>query len=168
MVNLAPGRNLPSTGAQVLGLIGFILACFAISAIGGLITASSVSTWYPTLAKPPFNPPAWVFGPVWSVLYAMMAVAAWRVWRSAGFTDARAALGVFALQLLLNLGWSAIFFGLRSPGGAMIEIALLVGAVAATMVLFWRIDRWACLLLLPYLCWTAFAAILNAAIWWLN
>ncbi|NNG03974.1 MAG: tryptophan-rich sensory protein [Inquilinus sp.] len=158
----------PRPTAQVLVLAGFLLACLAVSLLGGLVTATSVGTWYPTLAKPPFNPPAWLFGPVWTALYAMMAVAGWRVWRRAGFVVGRRPLIAFAVQLLLNLGWSAIFFGLRWPGGALVEIVLLLAAVAATMVLFWRIDRWAGWLFLPYLGWTAFAALLNASIWWLN
>lgn len=155
-------------GVQALGLIGFLLACFAVSAVGGAITANSVGTWYTTLAKPIFNPPAWVFGPVWSALFAMMAVAGWRVWRLVGFAGGRPAFVAFALQLLLNLSWSAIFFGLRSPGGALVVIVFLLAAIAATTLLFRRIDGWAGLLLLPYLGWTAFAAILNASIWWLN
>ncbi len=141
--------------------------CFAAAAIGGAITATSVDTWYATLAKPWFNPPAWVFGPVWTVLYAMMAAAAWLVWRR-GRGVARPALALFVVQLALNVGWSGLFFGLRSPGLALIEIVLLWLAIAATAAAFARHDKVAAWLMLPYLGWVTFAAALNAAIWHLS
>ena len=92
-------------------LAGFLVLCFAVAGVGGMWTASSVGPWYQALQKPPFNPPGWVFGPVWTVLYAMMAVAAWLVWRKAGFAGAAVPLAVFAVQLALNLAWSGLFFG---------------------------------------------------------
>lgn len=152
---------------DAVALLGFVALCLAVAAAGGAVTATSVGTWYAGLAKPSFNPPDWVFGPVWTALYLMMAVAGWRVWRkrSAG---ARLALGAWALQLALNLFSSLVFFGLRSIGAALAEIAVLLAAILATALLSWRIDRVAGALLVPYAAWVAFAALLNAALWRLN
>ncbi|MDZ4734718.1 MAG: TspO/MBR family protein [Rhodospirillaceae bacterium] len=152
----------------VAGLAGFVLLCLAVSAIGGWFTAQSVDGWYQTLAKPPFNPPDGVFAPVWIALYISMGIAAWLVWRRAGFTGARRALGLFLIQLALNLLWTIFFFGLKAPGLALIEILLLLAAIAGTIRAFAPIDRTAAWLLVPYLAWVAFAALLNGAIWWLN
>lgn len=132
------------------------------------MTATSVGTWYAGLAKPAFNPPNWGFGPVWTALYLMLAVAGWRVWRRRGAGGVRLALGALALQLALNLGWSFLFFGARLIGAALAEIALLLAAILATAVLFWRIDRVAGALFVPYAAWVAFATVLNAALWRLN
>jgi tryptophan-rich sensory protein len=153
---------------DLLGLAGFVLVCFTVSAFGGWVTAGSVATWYPTLAKPAFNPPDWVFAPVWSVLYLMIAIAGWRMWRRRGLGGARRALIAYALQLALNLAWSLIFFGGRMIGAALAEIVVLLAAIFVTAGLFWRIDRVAAMLLLPYASWAAFAALLNAALWRLN
>jgi benzodiazapine receptor len=152
---------------DLAALAGFAVVCLAIGAVGGLLTSSSVNTWYPTLAKPAFNPPNWVFGPVWTTLYLLMAIAAWRVWRS-GAAGTRLALGAWLLQLALNLCWSALFFGLRAIGAALAEILVLLAAIALTAVLFWRIDRAAGALFVPYLAWVGFATMLNAALWRLN
>lgn len=146
-------------------LVGFILVCLAIGGLGGFVTASSVQTWYPTLTKPSFNPPAWVFGPVWTTLYVMMAVAAWRVWRKAGWG---APLNIFAAQLALNCLWSFLFFGMQSPGLALIDIVPLLALILLTIRAFWPIDRIAGGLLMPYAAWVSFATLLNASIWWLN
>ncbi len=151
-----------------MALIAFIALCLGVAAIGGAVTATSVGTWYAALAKPAFNPPDWVFGPVWTALYLMMAIAAWRVWRARGVGGARQALGAWALQLALNLGWSLLFFGARLIGAALVEIVLLLAAILATLVLFWRIDRAAGWLLVPYAAWVGFATLLNAALWRLN
>ncbi|WP_341894848.1 TspO/MBR family protein [Ferrovibrio terrae] len=159
-----PVLSLPSLGALALSLI----ACFAISGLGGAITAGPVKSWYPTLAKPALTPPDLAFPIVWTLLYALMAIAAWLVWRSAGLRRARGALTMFGIQLLLNLAWSALFFGLQRPDLALAEIAILWAAIATTATLFWRHDRRAALLLAPYLAWVSFAVWLNAAIWWLN
>jgi tryptophan-rich sensory protein len=158
---LGPGRD-------ILALVLFVVLCLGIGALGASVTATSVSTWYPTLAKPSFNPPNSVFGPVWTALYVLMAVAAWRVWRKADRDTARGPLAVFALQLAVNLGWSVAFFGLREIGLAVAVILALDLFVLVTALLFRRIDRWAALLLLPYLAWIAFATALNIAIWRLN
>ena len=157
-----------SAGPQARGTLGFVVIlalCLGVSAVGGAVTASSVGSWYPTLAKPAFNPPNWIFAPVWTVLYFMMAIAAWRIWRRGGGSRA---LSLFALQLALNLAWSIIFFGMHAVGAALLEIAVLLLAILATTVVFWRSDRMAGMLFVPYAAWVAFAAILNAAIWQLN
>ncbi|MGB3938036.1 MAG: TspO/MBR family protein [Burkholderiales bacterium] len=156
-----------STVRDLAALAGFVLLCLAVGAAGGLATATSVDTWYPTLAKPAFNPPNWVFGPVWTTLYLLMALAAWRVWRS-GAAGARLALGAWALQLALNLCWSLVFFGLQQIGAALAEILVLLAAILLTAFLSWRIDRLAGALYVPYLAWVAFATVLNAALWRLN
>lgn len=137
--------------------------------IGGVATASSVTTWYAGLNKPAFNPPNAVFAPVWTTLYVLMALAAWRVWRAPGpDRERRTALAVYGLQLVLNLAWSLIFFGLRAPGIALAEVAALLVAVIACAACFWRVDRIAGLMLLPYAAWVAFASALNFEIWRLN
>lgn len=158
-------RRNPAWQALVLGL--FYLACFLAAGLGSLFTMVSVGSWYAGLAKPSWNPPGWVFGPVWTVLYAMMAVAGWLVWRK-GQPASWHALRWFAIQLVLNVGWSAIFFGLQMPGLAFAEILVLWLAIAATLMTSWRVSRAAGLLLVPYLLWVSFAAVLNFAIWRLN
>jgi len=150
----------------VLG--AFVFVCFAVSAIGGAITATSVGTWYQGLAKPSYNPPDWVFSPVWTILYALMAFAAWRVWHAVGWSAAAGALVLFIVQLGLNLAWSALFFGHRAIGAALVEIVVLWIAIAATMVVFFRHDRIAGWMIVPYLLWVSFALLLNLAIWRLN
>jgi len=141
----------------------------AVGGLSGFVTARSVATWYPTLTKPFFNPPAWVFGPTWTVLYIMMGVAAFLVWRQ-GFStkDVRLALTLFAAQLALNGLWSILFFGLQSPGVAFAEILLLWLSIVATVWIFRRVVPAAALLMLPYLAWVSFAAVLNGSIWMLN
>ena len=158
-------RRNPAWQALVLGL--FYLACFLAAGLGSLFTMVSVGSWYAGLAKPSWNPPGWVFGPVWTVLYAMMAVAGWLVWRK-GQPASWHALRWFAVQLVLNVGWSAIFFGLQMPGLAFAEILGLWLAIAATLMTSWRVSRAAGILLAPYLLWVSFAAVLNFAIWRLN
>lgn len=158
-----------NTGKRGLaGLAAFVAICLGVSALGGWVTAGSVGSWYPTLAKPDFNPPSWVFAPVWTTLYLMIAVAGWRVWRLRDLAGAPAAMAAYALQLALNLGWSFLFFGGRMIGAALAEIVVLLAAILVNIALFRRIDRPAALLLLPYAAWVAFATVLNAAIWRLN
>ena len=149
-------------------LVAFITVSFAVSSIGGAITASSVDTWYQTLAKPPYNPPNWLFAPVWSFLYLLIAVAGWRIWLKVGFGGAASAFTAYGLQFALNLAWSGVFFGLQLVGWALVEITILFVAVIATGWLFRSIDKVAALLFLPYGLWVAFAIILNASIWALN
>jgi len=149
------------------GLALSMLACLAVGGLGGLFTASSVSTWYPELSKPSWTPPGWLFGPVWTALYVMMAVALWLAWRARP-EAAGACAALFAIQLGLNLGWSVVFFGLRQPGWAVAEIVVLWCAIAATVWRLWLCTPVAGLLMLPYLAWVTFAAALTAAIWRMN
>lgn len=151
-----------------LALLGFVALTLLAASLGGGATATSVGTWYQELAKPEWNPPRWLFGPVWTALYLMMAVAAWRVWRHREHPERLRALRWFFAQLALNTLWSFLFFGLRRPDLAFIEILVLWGAIVATGLKFWRIDRPAALLWLPYVLWVSFASVLNGTVWWLN
>lgn len=153
---------------QTIGLAISIAICVGAASLGSLLTASPVNGWYAALAKPAWTPPNWVFGPVWSLLYVAMAVAAWLVWRRVGFPHASSALNLFAVQLVLNVCWWAIFFGAHRPGMAFAEILLLWLAILATTIAFHLLSRKAAWLMLPYLLWVAFAAALNFAIWRLN
>ncbi|MGB2823749.1 MAG: TspO/MBR family protein [Phycisphaerae bacterium] len=145
-----------------------LAACYGAAVVGGLATAGAVRDWYPTLAKPLWNPPAWVFGPVWTVLYGMMAVAVWLVWRQRRQRPGGAPIILFAVQLALNAVWSPLFFGLHRPDLAFVDIVLLWLALAATVWLFLKRLTIAGVLLVPYLLWVSFAAALNFAIWRLN
>ncbi len=151
-----------------LALIGFLASSFGAAALGGFATASSVKTWYPTLVKPAWNPPAWVFSPVWTLLFILMSVAAWRVWRRRDQAGAGAALRLFFVQLGLNALWSVLFFGLRRPDLALAEIVVLWLCLAQLQRAFSRVDRVAGWLWAPYLAWVTFASGLNAAIVVLN
>lgn len=153
-------------------LLAFLAAVALPLAVGGLagaLTAAAIPTWYAGLAKPPFNPPDWVFGPVWTALYVLMGIASFLVWR-AGWErrEVREALGLYAAQLVLNGLWSLLFFGAHSPAWALLDIAALVALVVATTIRFAAIRAPAGWLLVPYLAWIAFATVLNASIWWLN
>lgn len=137
--------------------------------VGSIFTISSVDSWYATLVRPALNPPSFVFGPVWTILFALMGIAAFLVWeRGWDRKDVKIALSVFSFQLILNILWSIIFFGMRSPGGALIEIIFLWIAIIFTIITFARISRTASWLLAPYILWVSFAAYLNYAIWMLN
>ncbi len=145
------------------------IVSLGVGALSGLATASSVTTWYTTLNKPFFNPPNWLFAPVWTLLYAMMGLAAGLVWASTDASKSRnTALVVFGVQLLLNSLWSILFFGLRNPTLALVEIILLWAAIAFTIKKFRPINSTAAWLLVPYLLWVTFASILNTAIVILN
>jgi len=162
-------QNPPRSGGRdLIALAGFIVLCLAVAAAGGAVTATSVGSWYAGLVKPSFNPPNWVFGPVWTMLYLMIAVAGWRVWCRRDRPGARAALIAWGVQLALNLGWSFVFFGARLIGAALVEIVALLAAIVCTAVLCWRVDRIAGALLIPYVAWVSFATLLNAALWRLN
>lgn len=165
-----PGQvqTYPNRRRDVIGLVSFLALCLAVSGIGGAITATSVGTWYQALEKPPFNPPDWVFAPVWTTLYVMMAIAGWRVWRRVGIETRKTALIVFAVQLGLNLAWSLLFFGSQRIGLALAEIIVLLVAIIANTTMFWRIDRLAGVLFVPYVLWVAYATVLNAALWVIN
>lgn len=154
-----------SNRRSAAGLIVFLAVVFAAAAVGAQFMPGP---WYAALNKPPLNPPNWIFGPVWTLLYISMAVAAWLVWRQAGWSGARAALLLFGVQLLLNAAWSALFFGLQQPLWALVDIAALAVAIAATIAAFGRIKKSAAWLLAPYLAWVGFASYLNWMIWRLN
>jgi tryptophan-rich sensory protein len=158
----------PSRLRQTAWFLGLTALCFAAAGAGGALTSVSVNDWYQTLAKPSWKPPDWLFGPVWTALYFMMAVAAWLVWRRGGLSASRVPLALFALQLGLNVAWSAVFFAFRSPGLAFGEILILWLAIAATALSFFYRSTTGALLLAPYLAWTTFAAFLNLAIWRMN
>lgn len=151
-----------------MSLIVFIVLCFYAGWIGQTFTASSIDVWYPLLNKPSFCPPNWVFAPAWSILYFLMAVAAWLVWKKRKVVDVRLAIAWFAVQLMLNICWTAFFFGLRWPDGALVEIIVLWNVIVWTTFRFSQIDRRAAFFLLPYLGWVAFAAVLNFEFWRLN
>ncbi len=150
-----------------VALLVSLLAVGVASGIGGLAAGTSAED-YGRLQQPSWAPPSWVFGPAWTLLYVLMAVAAWLVWRGGPDAGKRRALGVYALQLVLNAAWTPLFFGLGWRGVALIEISALWLAVAATVVLFWRRNVVAGCLLLPYLAWSTFALSLNFAVWQLN
>lgn len=147
-----------------------LIICLMVGYSASVVTRPSVETWYPTLVKPSFNPPNWIFMPVWTLLYILMAVAAGLVWDKIKEQneEVKKALGFFLIQLTLNAIWSYIFFGLKNPMLAVVEIALLWLMIYETYFKFNKINKIAGYLLIPYMAWVAFAGILNASIWWLN
>jgi len=151
-----------------LSLLPFVVVCLAVAGVGGLFTNSSVKTWYPQLRRPEWTPPNWIFGPVWTTLYLMMAFSAWLVWRGSNWTAARLALMLFAIQLVLNMLWSAVFFGMRRIGPAFAEILLLWMMIIATTVAFYSLSLLAAWLLIPYIAWVGLASYLNFRIWQMN
>jgi tryptophan-rich sensory protein len=159
--------HMQTTRRQIIGLGGWLLLSFIVSAIGAAASVQAKS-FYGQLAQPAWAPPGWVFGPVWTVLYVLMAVAAWLVWRSGGFLQNRLALGFFLAQLVFNALWSWLFFGWRLGGWAFVDILALLVSLAITLVLFWRVRRAAGVLLIPYLAWVTFAAVLNFVVWQMN
>jgi len=136
---------------------------------GGVFTAKAIPTWYTKLKKPSFNPPNWIFGPVWTLLFILMGIAAFLVWRQ-GFDkkEVKTALGIFIFQLFLNLFWSIIFFGIHNPAVAFTEIISLWSAILALILAFYQISKTSAYLLIPYILWVSFAAYLNYAIWQLS
>ena len=156
------------TVRHTIGLAVSIVTCFGAAWLGSRLTTPSIAGWYAALRKPPWTPPNWIFGPVWSALYLSMAIAAWLVWRKLELPGAKLALLLFAIQLALNVGWSAIFFAVHRPDFAFAEIILLWLAILGTSVVFWPLSRAAGWLMVPYLAWVAFASTLNYAIWRLN
>jgi translocator protein len=145
-----------------LVLAALLVLCLGLGSIAGLLTAQSLPTWFPSLVKPSFNPPSWLFAPVWTTLYIMLAVAAWLVWLRKG------SLVLFYVQLALNFAWSLLFFGLHSPAMALVDIVAMWVAILLTLLAFWKVDRRAGWLMVPYLAWVSFAGVLNASIWGLN
>lgn len=155
---------------RITKILTVVVSCLVIGYFSGIVTRSAILSWYPTLIKPSFNPPNWVFAPVWSTLYIMMGIAAGLVWdRIESNTEAvKKALVVFALQLALNALWSYLFFGLMNPMLALLEIVILWLMIYETYVQFGKINKIAGYLFIPYLLWVSFAMVLNASIWWLN
>ncbi len=161
----APGLHPAGPHRGALALAAWLVLTFSASLSGVFVATGG---WYAGLVKPSWNPPGWIFGPVWSLLYAMMAFAAWLVWRSGGWAAQRRALGVYLLQWLLNALWTPLFFGLQRPDLAFAEIVVLGLTLLVTAVAFWRVRPLAGLLLVPYVLWVAFAGLLNFTIWQLN
>lgn len=155
---------------KITKVLMVVVTCLCIGYFSGMITRASITDWYPTLEKPFFNPPNWVFAPVWTTLYILMGVAAGMVWNKmdSDRINARKGLQFFAIQLALNFLWSYLFFGLHNPLLALAELIVLWLMIFETYVVFKRVSKTAGLLLLPYLAWVSFAGILNAAIFWLN
>ncbi len=160
-------QDHPSAMKKWLGLGGWLLLCYAASLVGAVASLEAPS-FYAQLDQPGWSPPAWLFGPVWTVLFAMMAVAAWLVWQNGGFARRRMALSLFLVQLVLNALWSWLFFAWQLGGLALLDIVLLWLLIAATIAAFWRVVPLAGILLLPYLAWVSFAGALNFALWRLN
>ena len=156
----------PHPAFSSLAKLGVLLALSGLVAMIG--TQFGPGAWYDHIAKPAWNPPNWVFGPVWTALYVLMAVAAWRVWRKPATQAVDDALFFYGVQLALNAIWSPMFFGLQNPLIALMDIVLLLAVAGVTTAMFWRIDRVAGMLFLPYAAWVAFATALNAAVWSLN
>lgn len=156
----SPRRNL-------LGLIGWLALSFAAAAIGAVASANA-EDFYAQLVWPSWAPPGWLFGPVWTVLYLMMGIAAWLVWRERGFSGARSALSLFCAQLVANAIWSWLFFRWQQGALAFVEVIVLWFLILATIVSFWRVSRPAGALLLPYLAWVTFATALTFATWRAN
>jgi len=155
---------------KIFRILVVVVTCLVVGYFSGTVTRSAITTWYPTLVKPSFNPPNWIFAPVWSMLYVMMGVAAGLVWNRMELEkDAvKKALVFFAIQLALNALWSFLFFGLKNPMLAGLEIVILWLMIYETYTKFVKINKTAGYLLVPYLLWVSFAAVLNASIWWLN
>lgn len=158
-----------SSSSDWFKLISAVVISEVAGVIGSVFTISAIPTWYAMLAKPALNPPAWVFGPVWTTLYLLMGIAAFLVWRNGwDGKGVKAALSLFAIQLILNALWSILFFGLHTPAWALVEIIAMWVVIVATIVAFAKISRPAAWLLVPYILWVSFALYLNWSIWRLN
>jgi len=156
--------NVRSITSQSFGLIGWVSVTAAAATLGGIASTRDVS-FYATLVRPAWAPPAWLFGPAWTVLYVLMATSAWLVWRRFGFRDAGNALKLFVVQLALNALWTWLFFAWRQGGLALAELIVLWVMIVITIAMFWKLHRIAGVLLVPYLCWVSFAGVLNYTLW---
>ena len=165
MPTIAATTVQSSPTRSALALAGWLVLSFSAAAIGGFFMPGD---WYAALKKPSWNPPNWIFAPVWTTLYAAMGTAAWLVWKRGGFAGQRVALSFFLAQLLFNALWSPLFFGIHHPGLAFADIALLWLALLCTVAAFWKASPLAGALLVPYLAWVTFASALNFALWRLN
>ena len=161
---MQPLNPAPLRPRRILALLGWLFVCFLVAAVSTVITAPAIPTWYAALAKPSFNPPNQLFGPVWTALYALMACAAWMVWKAPDSRRRSRGLLLFCIQLALNFAWSLIFFRLHQIAAAAAEILLLWLAILLTLLAFFPIRRLAGWFLVPYLCWVTFAGVLNFAI----
>ena len=155
---------------KITKILSIVVTCLVVGYFSGMVTRSAITTWYPTLIKPSFNPPNWIFAPVWSMLYIMMGLAAGLVWDRIDFEKkiVKKALLFFAIQLALNALWSYLFFGLKNPMLAGLEIVILWLMIYETYIEFAKINKIAGYLFIPYFLWVSFATVLNASIWWLN
>ncbi len=150
-------------------LIASIIICQMAGVIGSFFTFPSIPTWYASINKPAFVPPSWVFAPVWTTLFLLMGVSLYLIWdRGLAGRENKIAVGIFGVQLFLNILWSALFFGLQSPLAAFVDIIPLWLAIVVSTVLFYRISRWAGVIMVPYILWVSFAAFLNYSVWVLN
>jgi len=159
---------METRGNQWLALAGYLAACFLVSAVAGYATVQSIPTWYANISKPGFTPPNQVFAPVWTILYALMGIAAWLIWRMPDSPHRTRAIALFWLQLLLNFAWSWIFFYLHLILGAALEIVILWFAILFTTIAYRRVYPLAGWMMIPYLCWVSFASVLNWGIWHAN
>lgn len=150
---------------STVGLVLWIVVSMGAGLVGSRFMPGE---WYASLVKPDWNPPSYVFGPVWTTLYILMGISAWLVWRKVGFSGATSVLVLFLVQLVLNSLWSYLFFGIHQPGLALIEIVILWSVILVITIGFWRISVTAGIMLLPYLCWVGFASVLNLQLWRLN
>jgi len=155
---------------KIIRIAAVLTTCLLVGYFSGMVTRDSITTWYPTLVKPSFNPPNWVFAPVWTILYIMMGVAGGMVWNrlEQDPENVKKAFTFFIIQLALNAAWSVIFFYFHNPFLALIEVILFWLLIFETHIQFKKIDKTAGLLFIPYLAWVSFATVLNASIWWLN
>jgi translocator protein len=155
---------------KIVRILLVVTTCLVIGYLSGTVTRESITTWYPTLIKPVFNPPNWIFAPVWTLLYVMMGVAGGMVWNKleTDTENVKKGFTFFIIQLALNALWSYLFFGVHNPLLALIEIIVLWLMIVETYTQFKKIDKIAGMLLIPYIAWVSFATILNASIWWLN
>ncbi len=149
-------------------LIISIVLCVSLGSVGGLVTVNEIPTWYTTLNKPSFNPPNWLFGPVWTTLYVLMGISVYLIWKQPVSTERNKALQLFILQFILNFCWSFIFFGLHATGWALMEMIALWILILLSILHFAKHSKTAAWLLVPYIAWVSFALLLNAAIWRLN
>lgn len=150
---------------KIIGLVVWILICFIPAIIGSQFGPGE---WYQTLTKPEWNPPNWIFGPVWTLLYLLMGISVWIIWKNYGLKTAAVPLTFFIAQLVLNALWSWFFFGLENVGLAFIDIVALWTLILITLILFWKLNTLSGVLLLPYIAWVSFATVLNYNIWQLN
>ncbi|WP_420158187.1 TspO/MBR family protein [Nocardiopsis sp. CNT-189] len=157
-----------AAGAPALAGLGVFAAAVIAAALAGALSSTTAAQDYMRLEQPAWAPPSWVFGPVWTVLYAAIAVAGWNVWRLRGWSGARTALSLYAVQLVLNAAWTPLFFAAGLRGTALVDIVLLLAVLTAAVPAFFRVSAVSGALLVPYWFWVAFAAALNLAVWRLN